>query len=98
MQSFLISQNDVLRALEKASGDKWTVQRFESKKYEGEEKKKADAGDLEAVENLVWMLGALDADWTQREGFLMEGLGLKEEGLESVVGRMVGEWKREGRM
>lgn len=74
------------------------MQKFESKKYEVEEKRKADGGDLEAVENLVWMLGALDADWTQREGFMMKPLGLQEEDLDKVIERMVGEWKKEGRM
>lgn len=99
VQSFLISQNETVKALEKADdGKKWEVQRFESKSYERDEKAKADGGDLEAVENLVWMLGALDADWTGREGFAMEKLELREESLQEVVGRMVGEWKAEGVM
>lgn len=98
VQSFLVSQNAVLRALEKATGGEWSVRRFESKQYEKEEKAKADAGDLEAVENLVWMLGALDADWTQREGFAMEMLGLEEESLQEVVDGMMAAWRREGRM
>lgn len=98
IQSFLVTQNGVLRALEKATGDSWTARRHESKQYERAEKKKADGGDLEAIENLVWLLGALDADWTRREGFAMTMLGLEEEDLDEVVGRMVREWKAEGKM
>lgn len=100
VQSFLLSQNELFRALESASGDgkKWEARQFESKAYEREEKAKAEKGDLEAVENLVWMLGALDADWTKKEGFAMEKLGLEEEKLEEVVGRMVSEWRSEGKM
>lgn len=99
VQSFLISQNELVKALEQATGQgKWQVKRFESKQYERDEKIKADGGDLEAVENLVWMLGALDADWTKKEGFAMKKLGLQEEELQEVVHRMVREWRKAGQM
>lgn len=89
IQSFLLSQNDMAASFEKATGTKWTKNKFDSEKYKVEEKKKADAGDKEANENLVWYLGAMDANWTTREGFAMKDLGLEEENLDEVVKGMV---------
>ncbi|KAF7189447.1 Isoflavone reductase-like IRL [Pseudocercospora fuligena] len=89
VQSFLVSQNEVLASFEHATGQKWTVQRHDSKQYQAEEKKKADSGDLEAVENLVWLLGAIDANWELRKDFAMQDLGLKNEDLDEVVSNVV---------
>lgn len=54
VQSFCVSQNQVIKAFENATGSSWQITRFNSDQYEAEEKKKADDGDLESVENLVW--------------------------------------------
>ncbi|EME45052.1 hypothetical protein DOTSEDRAFT_43463 [Dothistroma septosporum NZE10] len=89
VQSFLISQNEMVSAFEHATQSKWTVVRQNSKKYQLEEKRKADAGDLEAVENLVWLLGAIDANWEKKEDFAMKDLGLENEDLNTVVKRIV---------
>jgi len=94
VQSFCISQNEVTSALEKATSSIWKTTKFDSKQYEKEEKAKADGGDLEAIENLVWMLGALDANWEQRDGFAMKKLGLEPEDLQNVVDRMVEDWSQ----
>lgn len=91
VQSFCVTQMDVIKAFERATGQDWEVVKYDSKEYQAEESRKADAGDLEAVENLVWMLGALDADWTKKENFAMEMLGLMEEDLDGVVRRVVEE-------
>lgn len=91
VQSFRVTQMEVIKAFEKATGQNWEVVKYDSKEYQAEESKKADAGDLEAVENLVWLLGALDADWTKKENFAMEMLGLREEDLDQVVSRVVKE-------
>lgn len=89
VQSFLVSQNEVLASFERATGQNWTVQRHDFKQYQAEEKKKGDAGDLEAVENLVWLLGAIDANWELRKDFAMQELGLKNEDLDQVVSNVV---------
>lgn len=94
MQSFLVSQNEVIEAFERATGSKWDVVKYESSEYRDRERKKAEKGDAEAVENLVWLLGALDADWTGKENFAMEMLGLQEEDLDGAVRRIV---EREGK-
>ena len=54
-----------------------------------EEGRKAKEGDLEAVENLVWLVGTVEGDWTGRKDFAMKELGLGEEDLERVVRRTV---------
>ncbi|KAI1755324.1 NmrA-like family protein [Xylaria castorea] len=89
IQSFCVSQLDVLAALEKATGAKWKVNFMESEAFIEEKKAKADAGDKEAVEDLVFALGALDGNWETREGFSMDLLGLENEELDEVVRRVV---------
>jgi nucleoside-diphosphate-sugar epimerase len=91
VQSFCVSQNQVVKAFEEATGEKWKIIRHESKHFEKENKKKADAGDLDAVEELVWLLGALDANWEGKDNFAMKTLGLENEELDQVVRRCVKE-------
>ena len=89
VQSFCVTQNQVIKAYEKATGASWNVKRVDSKSYEAEEKAKADSGDLEAVENLVWILGTEDAKWEKKGTFAMQSLGLKDEDLDKVVQNVV---------
>lgn len=111
IQSFCVSQNEVLRAFERAtssssgssSGDgndeggekKWKVTKLDSKVYREEKVKKRDEGDKQAIEDLVWLLGALDANWEDRKDFAMKDLGLKNEDLDEVVRRIVEKQERE---
>ena len=39
------------------------------------------------------MLGTVDADWTTRDGFAMELLGLQDEKLDDVVAAVVAKHK-----
>ncbi|KAI0148365.1 NmrA-like family protein [Xylariaceae sp. FL1272] len=91
LQSFCVSQNEVLESLEKATGEKWKVNYCESERYLREHKAKADAGDKQAVEDLVFALGALDGNWEGRENFAMGLLGLENEDMNEVVRRVVDE-------
>lgn len=84
-QSFCVSQNQVIQAYERATGTPWNIKQVDSKSYEKQEKAKADDGDLEAVENLVWILGTEDANWEKKDTFAMESLGLQNENLDDVV-------------
>lgn len=88
-QSFCVSQNQVIKAYEQATGTSWAVKKVDSKSYEAEERAKAADGDLEAVENLVWILGTEDANWEKKDTFAMEELGLKDENLDEVVKQIV---------
>ncbi|KAI1197384.1 NmrA-like family protein [Nemania serpens] len=89
LQSFCVSQLDVLAALERATGAKWEVSFVESEAFIAERRPRADAGDKEAVEDLVFALGAIDGNWESREGFAMDLLGLENEDLDEVVRRVV---------
>jgi hypothetical protein len=89
VQSFRINQNQLLKAFEKTTGQEWNVVRFDSSDYVKERKAKADGGDKKAVEDLVWVLGTLEADWEAVPGYANNLLGLKQENLEEVVARIV---------
>ncbi|OCK79121.1 NmrA family transcriptional regulator [Lepidopterella palustris CBS 459.81] len=91
VQSFCVTQNQVLAALEKATGGKWEVEAAESRKVIEERKEKADRGEKEAVEEIVSVWGIVAANWEGKEGFANGLLGLGEEDLEEVVGRVVKE-------
>ena len=49
VQSFCVTQNEVIKAYERATDSTWNVKRVDSKAYETQEKAKAGDGDLEAV-------------------------------------------------
>lgn len=85
MQSFLITQNEVLAELEKISGQKFEVTQVDSKEYIKRKKQESDAGDKEATEQLVGVLGTTRANWTGEKDFANELLGLKEEDLAMAV-------------
>jgi nucleoside-diphosphate-sugar epimerase len=88
-QSFCVSQLEVLAALEKATASKWTVNYFDSNDFIRENKAKADAGDHEATENLVFAVGAVDGDWEKKPEFDMKLLGFGNEDLDEVVANVV---------
>lgn len=89
VQSLCVSQNQVLKAYEQATGSSWEVETLDSKQYEKQEKRKADDGYADAVENLVWLLGTVDANWETKDNFAMKALGLENEDLDDVVKRVV---------
>ncbi|KAK4547185.1 hypothetical protein LTR36_001406 [Oleoguttula mirabilis] len=89
VQSFCVSQNEVIRAFEQATGEKWQVAKLDAEEFKDAEKAKADKGEKAALEELVWYLGAVDADWTKNEGFAMKILGLEDEDLQEAVDKVV---------
>ncbi|KAI0127550.1 NmrA-like family protein [Xylariales sp. AK1849] len=91
MQSFCVSQLDILASLEKATGEKWKVDWLKSDDFIKENKAKADAGDKAAVEDLVFALGAIDGDWEKKDGFAMDALGFQNEDLDTIVKKVVAE-------
>lgn len=94
IQSFCVSQNEILASLEKAMPHKerkWEITRYESEAFIKEKKALADAGDLQAIEDLVFVLGAIDGNWEGKPDFAMELLGLEEEDLDEVVQKVVDE-------
>ncbi|KAL6808512.1 hypothetical protein J3E69DRAFT_185751 [Trichoderma sp. SZMC 28015] len=99
VQSFNPTQLEIVAALEKAMGEKWHIQHVDSKSYLADAQKRLSSDDekavLIAIEDIVFVLGALDADWTKRDGFAMELLGLKDESLEDVVNEVVAAYRAE---
>lgn len=91
IQSFCVSQNEVLRSLEKAMGVKWEVEYVESEKFIREKKALADQGNKDAIEDLVFVLGAIDGNWEQKPDFAMDLLGLQNEDLDTIVQQVVSE-------
>lgn len=91
IQSFCVSQNQILASLEKAMPGKWELTRYDSEAFIRERKERADAGDADAIEDLVFVLGAIDGNWEGKEDFAMGLLGLEEEDLDEVVKRVVDE-------
>lgn len=92
VQSFCVTQLDVVTAFERASDAKYDVTWLDDETYERQQMIKRDEGDAEAIENLVWMLGAEEGNWEIRgEEFAMELLDLKDEDLDGVVKRVVQE-------
>ena len=106
IQSFCVTQNQIIAAFERATSavggeDKtstttaaWEVDKIDSKTYRTEQKKRADAGDREATENLVWYLGAMEANWETRDGFANKALGFEDEDLDTVVQGIVKELEK----
>ena len=89
IQSFCVSQGKVLKALERVTDSHWSVEYFDSEQFIKENKAKADEGDKDAVEDLVFALGAIDGNWETRDGFAMKELGLEDEDLEAAVRKAI---------
>lgn len=91
IQSFCVSQNEVLQSLEKATGAKWETERYDSEEFIREKKALADKGDLDAIEDLVFVLGVINGNWEEKPDFAMDLLGLENEDLDEVVQKVVDE-------
>lgn len=92
IQSFCVSQNEILASLQKAMKEKdWHITRYESEDFIRQKKTLADEGDSQAIEDLVFVLGAIDGNWEGKEDFAMSMLGLEDEDLDDVVKKVVDE-------
>ncbi|KAK3319510.1 hypothetical protein B0T19DRAFT_268588 [Cercophora scortea] len=95
VQSFCVSQRDVLAALERAllrrGGKPWDVEVVDVDGFIEKHKRLAEQGDKGSVEELVFALGVVEGDWEDKEDFAMGLLGLEDEDLDEVVERVVGE-------
>ena len=91
IQSFCVTQNEVLGSLERATGQKWEVEHVDSEEFISEVKAKVDAdpGNKEDRENLVSAVGIVDANWEGKEDFANSLLGLEGEDLDQVVEKVV---------
>jgi uncharacterized protein YbjT (DUF2867 family) len=91
VHSHYVTQLEVLAALEKVTGDKFERIDQDSRKELDAVRPKMLDGDGEATEEVVAVWGVVASDWKEKEGFANELLGLKEDDLDEVVGRVVAE-------
>jgi nucleoside-diphosphate-sugar epimerase len=90
VQSFCVSQLDILRSLEAATGSKWDARHEEIDEFVARHKARADAGNKDSIEDLVFALGVIEGNWEEKEDFAMDLLGLQNEDLDQVVKAVVG--------
>jgi hypothetical protein len=92
VQSFRTSQTAIIRAIQDLPGrQKFKTRNVETGSYIKEKRKLADKGDMDAVEELVAVLGILRSDWKGDELFANELLGLDEEDMGEVVRKVLKE-------
>jgi nucleoside-diphosphate-sugar epimerase len=90
IQSFCVSQLDILRSLEKATDTKWSVEYVDTEHFVAKHKALADSGNKESIEDLVFALGVIEGNWEDKDDFAMDLLGLQNEDLDEVVKQIVG--------
>jgi hypothetical protein len=91
IQSFCITQNEVLRSLEQATGQDWQIEHVDSEEYIKEFKREVDRDpdNGEAIENLVSVIGIIDANWEVKDDFANSLLGLTDEDLDQVIKKVI---------
>lgn len=89
VHSHHVTQNELLGALEKVTGDKFEVINQNSKEELSVIRPKMLNGDGEAREEVVAVWGVVASDWKGKEGFANELLDLEEEDLDATLKRVV---------
>jgi len=91
MQSFCVTQNEVLKSLEQVTGKSWEVEHVNSDEYIKEVKAQldADSSNHEASENMVGVVGIVDANWEGKDDFAIKLLGLENEDMHEAVKKAV---------
>ncbi|KAL9622250.1 MAG: hypothetical protein Q9160_003433 [Pyrenula sp. 1 TL-2023] len=91
VQSFCVSQKEVLGLLEKVVEGKWEVEHVGSENFIEEMKGTVDKdpSNGEAKENLVGVVGLTLSNWEGKEDFANRMLELEDEDLEEVVKKVV---------
>ena len=92
VQSFCVSQVDILEVLQTVSGGT-TLERIHigADEYIEEMKREMQAGSYEALEQIVCVLGLTRALWEEKPDFANKLLGLQEEDLRAIVEKIVDE-------
>ncbi|KAF2229289.1 NAD(P)-binding protein [Viridothelium virens] len=92
VQSFFVSQVDILEAFEAVSSGK-TLERIDigADEYIEEMKREMQAGSYEALEQIVCVLGLTRALWEKKPNFANKLSGLQEEDMRGIADMIVGE-------
>jgi len=87
--SFTVSQNDILKSLEKTTGKTWTVNKADTKEGEREGREKLAKGDFSGIRGLLARLmygGDTGGNFTSNpEGVANELLNLSSEDLDKTI-------------
>lgn len=91
IQSFCTTQNKVLASLETINQRKWQVEYVNSEEFVKEMKRQvdSDSSNDDARENLVGVIGMIEANWENKEDFANSILGLEDEDLEQVIKEII---------
>lgn len=91
IQSFCTTQNKVLASLESITQRKWQVSHINSEDFVKEMKEEVDANpeNDDARENLIGVVGIIEANWEIKEGFANSLLGLEDENLDEVIKKVI---------
>ncbi|KAF9738780.1 hypothetical protein PMIN06_010511 [Paraphaeosphaeria minitans] len=87
IQSFRVTQNEVLAVLEKVAGDKFEIVNQKSEERLRELRPRMLEGDFHATEETVGIWGLVASDWEGRAA--NDLLGLQEEDLEETVRKVL---------
>ena len=86
VQSFSMTQRQLVGVLEKVQESKWETKEVKSQDFIKEQQAVLKKGDNhDARENLVGVVGVVDGDWTSKADFANKVLGLEEDDLETEV-------------
>jgi len=95
IQSFAVTQNQVLDALKRATGKAFTIEQIDSRHYIEQKKEEVEKGiGNDPVMELVGVLGLTRAEWTQKADFSNGLLGLQEQDLVTEVEKALAAMKK----
>ena len=91
IQSFCVTQNEVLWSLMQHTGKNWQIEQVNSEDFIREMKSETDKDPKndEARENLVSVVGIVDSNWEGKDDFANSLLGLENEDLDQAVKEVV---------
>lgn len=93
INSYRVTQNEILAALEKATGDKWKTTAASADELWKEGSEKVSKGDYSGIPGQIVgtiYSGAEELDFAKNKGLDNEDLGLpKEEPLEVAIAKVV---------
>ena len=92
IQSAVVSQNSLLKAAEKITGQNWKVDKIDLKKFVAENAPKSAAGDIGANYEVIFahIVGGEDEIFSERKtGYGNEVLGLEQENVEPYVEKWI---------
>lgn len=95
IQSFSVTPNEVLNALQKSTSETWKVEHVNGKEYLADSLKQQNSGKMEGLYNTIYALGIMKVGFETRIGFANELLGLETLDLDKEVAKVVQEFSPE---